>query len=57
MSFSSARCPNSVILLNNRAQALLKRNWKGDAYAALRDSLAAIEIDPTNEKAHFRQVL
>jgi len=45
-----------VVLLNNRAQALLKREWKGDQYAALRDSSTALDIDPDNEKAHFRQV-
>lgn len=51
-----ARYPHSVVLLNNRAQALLKREWKGDQYAALRDSSTALDIDPDNEKAHFRQI-
>ena len=55
-SIVSALYPNSVVLLNNRAQAYLKRGWKGDHYAALRDSIIALSVDCNNEKAHFRQV-
>ena len=42
------------ILLGNRAAALMKRAWDGDTYAALRDCLGALSLDPGHVKAHLR---
>jgi len=42
------------ILLGNRAAALMKRAWDGDTYAALRDCLDALSLDPGHVKAHLR---
>jgi len=42
------------ILLANRAAALMRRAWDGDVYAALRDCLAALVLEPTHRKAHLR---
>lgn len=47
--------PDSSVLHANRAAALLKRAWDGDIYAALRDSLTAVSIDPSHSKAYYRQ--
>jgi len=44
------------ILLANRAAALMKRNWDGDIYGALRDCHATIRIDKQHVKAHLRVV-
>lgn len=38
----------------NRATALMKRKWRGDNYAALRDCKMALELDAGYVKAHFR---
>ena len=42
------------VLCGNRAAALMKRAWDGDVYAALRDCLAALRLDPGHVKAHLR---
>lgn len=42
------------ILCGNRAAALMKRSWDGDIYAALRDCLTALGLDPDHIKAHLR---
>ncbi|XP_055548241.1 WD and tetratricopeptide repeats protein 1 [Wyeomyia smithii] len=42
------------ILYLNRATALMKRNWYGDVYAAVRDCHRALRLDPHYVKAHFR---
>jgi len=42
------------ILCGNRAAALMKRKWDGDTYAALRDCLTALSLDPGHIKAHLR---
>lgn len=44
------------ILLGNRAAAYLKRDWNGDVYSALIDSLRVIELDPIHIKAHLRLI-
>jgi len=33
---------------------LMKRRWDGDVYAALRDCLAALSLQPDHIKAHLR---
>uniref|UniRef100_A0A182JVP5 WD and tetratricopeptide repeats protein 1 n=1 Tax=Anopheles christyi TaxID=43041 RepID=A0A182JVP5_9DIPT len=43
-----------AILYLNRATALMKRNWYGDVYAAVRDCHTALRLDPHYVKAHFR---
>jgi len=42
------------ILCGNRAAALMKRKWDGDIYAALRDCLTALSLDPHHIKSHLR---
>lgn len=44
------------MLYNNRAAALLMRDWEGDAMLALRDAEEAIRLDPGYHKAHFRRI-
>jgi len=46
--------PAQAVLAANRAAALMKRGWDGDTYAALRDCLTALSIDPGHIKAHLR---
>lgn len=41
-------------LFSNRAEAYIKRQWHGDFYAALKDCVTALQLEPNNEKAHFR---
>ncbi|XP_039288976.1 WD and tetratricopeptide repeats protein 1-like isoform X2 [Nilaparvata lugens] len=48
------RFPDGPLLYANRAAAYMKRNWKGDMYAALRDCHTALAIDPNHVKAFFR---
>uniref|UniRef100_A0A182R0J6 WD and tetratricopeptide repeats protein 1 n=1 Tax=Anopheles farauti TaxID=69004 RepID=A0A182R0J6_9DIPT len=43
-----------AILYLNRATALMKRNWYGDVYAAVRDCHIALQLDPFYVKAQFR---
>ena len=45
---------NSPILYGNRAAALMKRNWDGDMYAAIRDCYSALSLDQDHMKSHFR---
>lgn len=47
-------CPKAAVLYGNRAQALMRRHWEGDIYAALRDCSKALEIDGDYFRAHFR---
>ncbi|KAK2710929.1 WD and tetratricopeptide repeats protein 1-like isoform X2 [Artemia franciscana] len=49
-----SKCPNSALLLSNKAAALMKRKWMGDVYDALRACLSAIELDPDYMKAYYR---
>ncbi|XP_073999119.1 WD and tetratricopeptide repeats protein 1-like isoform X2 [Rhodnius prolixus] len=49
-----SRYPDSSVLYANRANANIKRNWCGDAYAALRDCITALCYDSNNAKAYFR---
>ncbi|CAG7831709.1 unnamed protein product [Allacma fusca] len=48
------KCPNSPVLLGNRAAALLKRQWDGDVYSALYDCHTALNLDQGHFKAHIR---
>lgn len=45
---------NSPILYGNRAATLMKRNWDGDIYSAMRDCYTALILDKTHLKSHFR---
>ncbi|XP_077968681.1 WD and tetratricopeptide repeats protein 1-like [Styela clava] len=45
--------PKSVVY-SNRAAALIKREWDGDFYAALRDCYSALHVNPSDVKAHYR---
>ena len=44
------RAPHPV-LCGNRAAALMKRAWDGDIYAAARDCLQALPLDPGHVKS------
>lgn len=46
--------PNHPVFYLNRATALMRRNYYSDVYAALRDCIMALKLDPTYVKAHFR---
>lgn len=48
--------PASAQLHALRSDALLKRNWDGDAWFALEDANRALYLDPRNLKAHSRAV-
>ncbi|KAI9555619.1 hypothetical protein GHT06_018134 [Daphnia sinensis] len=48
------RAPNSPVLYSNRAAACMKRNWDGDTYAALRDCVTSLKIDPNQIKPFHR---
>ncbi|KAL7636304.1 UNVERIFIED_CONTAM: hypothetical protein RMT77_013063 [Armadillidium vulgare] len=54
---SAIQCyDNIAVLYSARAATLIRRNWDGDIYAALRDCNRAIDLDPDHVKAKFRQV-
>jgi len=42
------------VLFSNRAAAYIKRKWHGDFYAALKDCVTALKLEPNHMKAHFR---
>ncbi|KAL5236457.1 hypothetical protein ACI65C_003867 [Semiaphis heraclei] len=42
------------VLFSNRAAAYIKRRWNGDYYAALKDCVSALKLEPNHMKAHFR---
>ena len=46
--------PLPAVLYANRAAALMKRNYSGDVYAALRDCVAALTRSPDHVKAALR---
>ncbi|KAA0185671.1 hypothetical protein HAZT_HAZT002182 [Hyalella azteca] len=56
MTFNEAlqAAPESALLFRNRAAVLIKRNWEGDTYAALRDSFRAMSLEPNHPKAYHR---
>ncbi|XP_055605360.1 WD and tetratricopeptide repeats protein 1-like [Uranotaenia lowii] len=54
MAIRKAQEKDCSILYLNRATALMKRNWYGDVYAAVRDCHRALHLDPHYVKAHFR---
>jgi len=56
--YSKALCraPKSAVLFSNRAAALMKRNWDGDTYAAMRDCCSAIKLDAGKVKPFHRLV-
>jgi len=41
-------------LFSNRAAAYLKRKWNGDFYAALKDCVTALKLEPNHMEAHFQ---
>lgn len=45
------------VLFSNRAAAYIKRRWHGDFYAALKDCVTALQLEPNHMKAHFRLVV
>ncbi|XP_001947034.1 WD and tetratricopeptide repeats protein 1-like [Acyrthosiphon pisum] len=40
-------------LFSNRAAAYIKRKWHGDMYAALKDCVTALKLEPNHMEAHF----
>lgn len=44
-------------MFSNRAAAYIKRKWEGDLYAALRDCVTALKLDPHHMKAFFRMTV
>lgn len=54
MAIRKAQEKECSILYLNRATALMKRNWYGDVYAAVRDCHRALRLDPHYVKAQFR---
>ncbi|XP_060857378.1 WD and tetratricopeptide repeats protein 1-like [Metopolophium dirhodum] len=41
-------------LFSNRAAAYIKRKWHGDLYAALKDCVTALKLEPYHMEAHFQ---
>lgn len=54
LAIRKAQEKDCSILYLNRATALMKRNWYGDVYAAVRDCHRALRLDPHYVKAQFR---
>lgn len=54
LAIRKAQEKDCSVLFLNRATALMKRNWYGDVYAAVRDCQRALRLDPHYVKAHFR---
>lgn len=54
LAIRKAQEKDCSVLYLNRATALMKRNWFGDVYAAVRDCQRALRLDPHYVKAHFR---
>lgn len=48
---------SSSVLFSNRAAAYIKRKWQGDYYAALKDCVTALKLEPNHMKAHFRLIV
>lgn len=48
--------PTFADLYTSRAAAFLRRDWMGDAFAALADCEAAIALDPKPIKAYARRI-
>lgn len=46
--------PQYPVLYLNRATTLMRRNWYGDAYAAMKDCQTAIRLEPRYVKAYIR---
>ncbi|KAG8198426.1 hypothetical protein JTE90_021667 [Oedothorax gibbosus] len=46
--------PKIASLYANRASALIKREWDGDLYAAVRDCYTALNLIPNYVNAHYR---
>ncbi|XP_016661074.1 WD and tetratricopeptide repeats protein 1-like [Acyrthosiphon pisum] len=44
-------------LFLNRAAAYIKRKWHGDFYAALKDCVTALKLEPNHMEAHFQLVV
>lgn len=44
---------NNCELFMNRAEAYIQRKWLGDFYAALKDCITAIKLEPNLVKAHI----
>jgi WD and tetratricopeptide repeat-containing protein 1 len=47
--------PTCAALYSSRAGALLRRGWRGDAFAALRDCEASLALDPGSRRALLRR--
>ncbi|XP_053680694.1 WD and tetratricopeptide repeats protein 1 [Anopheles nili] len=54
LAIQKTNSKDCAVLYLNRATALMKRNWFGDVYAAIRDCHTALRLDPHYVKAHFR---
>lgn len=55
-SDSIAAYPDCPVFYASRAVAFLKRNWLGDAYAALLDCQQALRLNPNYLEAHLRMI-
>lgn len=44
-------------MFSNRAAAFIKRKYLGDYYAALKDCVTALKLEPNHLKAHFRLIV
>ena len=48
--------PSGIARDNRRAAALISRDWVGDAMWALKDCEAALRLDCSLAKAHYRRI-